>query len=200
MLAWLAFCTPEQQQRNRANHGRLSYASPVSRNDIILGLVALVLVVFSLTVAIVVPRRNPGFPGKSLRPFLLVAIALVGGTLATVEILGGEEGEGAEAAEVTEAAPPSGEPAPPPAAEPTGDAAAGKELFAANGCGSCHTLADAGASGTIGPNLDESKPAFDLVVERVTNGKPPMPAFGGTLSAEQIENVAAYVVQATSGS
>ena len=179
----------------------------MTRNEIILGIVALVLIVFSLTVSIVVPRRNPSFPGKSLRPFLFVAIALVGGTLATVEILGGEEEEEAEAAEVSEAAPPPGEPAPPPpgepapppAAEPAGDAAAGKELFVENGCGSCHTLVDAGSSGTIGPNLDDSKPAFDLVVERVTNGKGPMPAFGGTLSAEQIEDLAAYVVQATSG-
>jgi len=166
----------------------------VSRNEIILGLVALVLVVFSLVVSLVVPRRNPAFPDKGLRPFLLVAILLVAGMLATVEVVGGEEEEEAEAAEVGE--PPAAEPASP--AGPAGDPAAGKELFAANGCGSCHTLADAGASGTIGPVLDETKPSFDLVVERVTNGKAPMPAFAGTLSGEQIADVAAYVVQATS--
>ena len=185
----------------------------MSRNEIILGIVTLVLVVFSLVVSIVVPRRNPAFPGKGLRPFLLVAIALVAGMLATVEIVAGEEGEEAEAAEVSEppaAKPPAAEPAEPPAAAPpaakpappaaaAGDPAAGKELFAANGCGSCHTLADAGASGTIGPILDEAKPSYDLVVERVTNGKDPMPAFAGTLNDEQIANVAAYVVQATSG-
>jgi mono/diheme cytochrome c family protein len=34
-------------------------------------------------------------------------------------------------------------------------ASGGKELFTAN-CGSCHTLADAGTTGTIGPNLDEA--------------------------------------------
>ena len=33
----------------------------------------------------------------------------------------------------------------------------GSSIFAAN-CGSCHTLADAGTTGTVGPNLDESKP------------------------------------------
>ena len=43
--------------------------------------------------------------------------------------------------------------------------AAGKEVFAAN-CVSCHTLADAGATGTVGPNLDERKPSADHVVER----------------------------------
>ena len=40
-----------------------------------------------------------------------------------------------------------------------GDAAAGKDLYASKGCGSCHTLAAAGSSGAVGPNLDESKPA-----------------------------------------
>jgi mono/diheme cytochrome c family protein len=45
-----------------------------------------------------------------------------------------------------------------PALELEGDATAGKELFAANGCGSCHTLADAG-SGAVGPNR-RLKPGF----------------------------------------
>jgi cytochrome c oxidase subunit 2 len=39
--------------------------------------------------------------------------------------------------------------------------AAGKQVFAANGCSSCHTLADAGASGTVGPNLDKFLAARD---------------------------------------
>lgn len=37
-----------------------------------------------------------------------------------------------------------------------GGAAAGKQLFASQGCGSCHTFAAAGATGTIGPNLDKA--------------------------------------------
>jgi cytochrome c oxidase subunit II len=36
-----------------------------------------------------------------------------------------------------------------------GNTAAGKQVFAANGCSACHTLSDAGATGTIGPNLDK---------------------------------------------
>jgi mono/diheme cytochrome c family protein len=83
--------------------------------------------------------------------------------------------------------------------EAKGDAAAGKKVFASAGCASCHTLKDAGASGTVGPNLDEAKPPLDLVVDRVTNGKPPMPAFSGQLSPKQIADVSAYVVQATKG-
>ena len=36
-----------------------------------------------------------------------------------------------------------------------GDPDAGKQVYAANGCGSCHTFGPAGSSGTTGPNLDE---------------------------------------------
>ena len=37
-----------------------------------------------------------------------------------------------------------------------GDEARGKQLFVQAGCGGCHTLADAGTKGTIGPNLDDA--------------------------------------------
>ena len=71
--------------------------------------------------------------------------------------------------------------------------AQGKDVFAKSGCVSCHTLKDAGATGTVGPNLDQAKPSKDLVIERVTNGKPPMPAFKGQLSDQEIQAVAEYV-------
>ena len=75
-----------------------------------------------------------------------------------------------------------------------GDAAAGKEVFLGSaGCGSCHTFADAGTSGTIGPNLDEAQPTFELAVDRVTNGQGAMPSFSGTLTEQEIADVAAYV-------
>ena len=74
---------------------------------------------------------------------------------------------------------------------------AGKEVFlGASGCASCHTLADAGATGAIGPNLDAAMPPPELVVERVTNGMGGMPSFADTLSEEQIQDVAAYVSSA----
>ena len=79
-----------------------------------------------------------------------------------------------------------------------GDAAAGKSVFITN-CGTCHTLADAGTSGTVGPNLDDAQPDEALVVDRVTNGQGAMPPFKGTLSDQQIADVAAYVSQ-TAGS
>jgi len=86
-----------------------------------------------------------------------------------------------------------------PAEYANGDPAAGKQVFMANGCGACHTLADAGTSGTVGPNLDEAKPDAALVVDRVVNGKGAMPPFKGQLSTKEIADVAAYVVEATHG-
>jgi len=75
-----------------------------------------------------------------------------------------------------------------------GDPVAGKEVFlGASACGGCHTLADAGSSGAVGPNLDETQPSEELVVDRVTNGLGGMPAFSSTLSEQQIADVAAYI-------
>jgi mono/diheme cytochrome c family protein len=82
--------------------------------------------------------------------------------------------------------------------ESQGDTVAGKEIFLAN-CASCHTLADAGTTGTIGPNLDAASPSADKVVERVTNGQGVMPSFADSLSEQQIQDVAAYVSSAVEG-
>jgi mono/diheme cytochrome c family protein len=71
----------------------------------------------------------------------------------------------------------------------------GAAVFAEAGCGSCHTFEAAGATGTIGPNLDEAAPSTDLAIERVTEGMGAMPAFGDQLSPEQIRAVAEYVSQ-----
>ncbi|HEX5174658.1 MAG TPA: c-type cytochrome [Gaiellaceae bacterium] len=60
-------------------------------------------------------------------------------------------------------------------------------------CASCHTLADAGIKGTVGPNLDQLMPSMALVVHQVTNGGSGMPAFQGRLTAAQIQAVARYV-------
>ena len=77
-----------------------------------------------------------------------------------------------------------------------GDAEAGATIYAENGCGSCHTLADAGSTGNVGPNLDESSVDFAAAVEQIANGGGGMQAYSGTLSEEQIADVAAYVVTA----
>jgi mono/diheme cytochrome c family protein len=86
-----------------------------------------------------------------------------------------------------------------PAFKLTGDPVAGKALFLKSGCTGCHTLADAKATGTVGPNLDQAKPDFRKATARVTLGKGAMPSFKGQLSDQQIADVAAYVVKATGG-
>jgi mono/diheme cytochrome c family protein len=70
--------------------------------------------------------------------------------------------------------------------------AEGKTVFTQN-CKGCHTLKDAGATGSVGPNLDDLKAPKATVVRQVNNGGGPMPAFKGKLSDAQIDAVATYV-------
>jgi cbb3-type cytochrome c oxidase subunit III len=79
-----------------------------------------------------------------------------------------------------------------PAASPGSTGTSGSAIFKSN-CGSCHTLAAAGTSGTVGPDLDQLKPSMAIVVHQVTNGGAIMPAFKGKLSPAQIQAVAKYV-------
>ena len=80
-----------------------------------------------------------------------------------------------------------------------GDPVAGKKVFMTAGCTGCHTLKDAGATGTVGPNLDQVKPSYRRATARVTLCKNAMPSFKGQLTPQQIADVAAYVVTATGG-
>ena len=98
-----------------------------------------------------------------------------------------------------------------------GNAAAGKAVFAANGCASCHTFKPAGANGTIGPDLD-SAPAQDakadnnmalaaFVKESIINpdayiakgfSKGLMPTnFGTKLSSSQLNDLVAFILSGT---
>jgi mono/diheme cytochrome c family protein len=89
------------------------------------------------------------------------------------------------------------------------DATAGKQLFSTN-CGGCHTLADAGTTGTIGPNLDDAFRAartqtggsfqestiFDVTLDQMKLAASPMPRFDTgpqKLSEEELKNIAGYV-------
>jgi cytochrome c553 len=58
-------------------------------------------------------------------------------------------------------------------------------------CGGCHTLADAGTHGTVGPNLDQLKPSEQIVAKQIENGGAVMPA--GLLKGQDLKDVAAYV-------
>ena len=60
-------------------------------------------------------------------------------------------------------------------------------------CSTCHTLADAGSSGDIGPNLNEIRPDKMRVINTVTNGIGVMPPYEDQLTLEEIEAVAHYV-------
>ena len=187
---------------------------------IVLVLAAGIFIVFAIASSFVLPRRNPDYPGNRLGAFiaftLVLFVALIGAMVVFAgeseeEEAGGEAESTQPAGSATETTGTETEPTETAATTETGggetgaetpaggegDAAAGEEVFAANGCGSCHTLEEAGASGSIGPNLDESQPSFELAVDRVTNGAGAMPAFGDSLSEEQIRDVAAYVVEST---
>ena len=72
-------------------------------------------------------------------------------------------------------------------------AAGGKQIFTQS-CGTCHTLADAGTSGSVGPVLDELKPDKARVENAIKNGgagSGAMPA--GIVSGQEAEAVATYV-------
>lgn len=76
----------------------------------------------------------------------------------------------------------------------------GREVFmegATPTCAVCHVLQDAGATGEIGPSLDELKPDEQRVARAVKHGVGAMPAFDEALSEEQIAAVSRYVAEAT---
>lgn len=78
----------------------------------------------------------------------------------------------------------------------------GKAIFmtkAVPACAVCHTLKDAGATGAIGPNLDDLKPSYEHVKEMVLGGAGTMPSFAETLDADAIDAVATYVSHITGG-
>ena len=101
-----------------------------------------------------------------------------------------------------------------------GDAAAGKAVFAANGCGSCHTFKAAGSTGSVGPDLDTA-PAADAKADNnmdltafiqesivkpdayIAKGysKGIMPtSFGSSLSSKQLNDLVAFIVSGTAKS
>jgi mono/diheme cytochrome c family protein len=129
----------------------------------------------------------------------LVVAGCGGGSSSSSEATTTEEAEpetgGGAAEEEPEAEEPAEEEAETGGAEAGGESAAvaaGKTVFTAN-CGTCHTLKEAGTSGTVGPNLDELEPDLATVEGQVESGGGGMPAFKGQLSAEEITDVATYV-------
>jgi len=168
-------------------------------NKIGLAVVGGAFIVFSLVSALVLPARYPNFPGRHLGWYVAAGILFFVAMISAVLVFGVEKKEAEPAAAVTTAAattnPGATTTAPPAAAQ--GDPAAGKAVFASAGCKACHTLKAAGATGTVGPNLDQLKPPYDKIVHQVEVGGGPMPAFKGTLTAKQIQDVSAFVFAST---
>jgi mono/diheme cytochrome c family protein len=171
--------------------------------------VAALFVTFALVSSLVLPRRNPDFPGKHLNLFIVVCVLLFLAMVGAVLIFGREPKEASAetspsatttTAPVTTTAPATTSTAPTTTtggSATQGDPTAGKAVFASAGCGGCHTLKAAGASGAVGPNLDSLKPEYDTVVHQVENGGGVMPAFKDQLSQKQIDDVAAFVYAST---
>ena len=73
----------------------------------------------------------------------------------------------------------------------------GKTLFTAGAkpiaCAVCHTLADAGSAGAIGPNLDELQPSKEQILKVMQEGMGAMPSFAESLTDEERDAIATYV-------
>jgi mono/diheme cytochrome c family protein len=115
-----------------------------------------------------------------------------GGTSpAMTETAGGEETETSET-ETTET-----ETAETEAAETEteggGGGAEGASIFASAGCANCHNLDEANATGSVGPDLDETGLDREGIEETIRNGRGAMPAFEGSLDDQQIEAVSDFV-------
>jgi cytochrome c6 len=167
-----------------------------------LALVAALFIAFALLSSFVLPRRNPNFPGDRLGLFVAVTVAFFVAMVGAMFFLAHEAEEEAhpeEAAETVGVADEEDLPAGGGAEGEEGDPEAGAQVFAAEGCGGCHTLEAAGATGEIAPSLDETQPSFQEAVEVITNGRGAMPAFGDQLSPEEIRDVSAFVVEASRG-
>jgi mono/diheme cytochrome c family protein len=89
----------------------------------------------------------------------------------------------------------------------TGSAAAGKAVFADNGCGSCHTYKAASATGTVGPNLDDALKGKNAdfihasIVDpnaEIAKGFSPNimpPNYGTQLTSKQLADLVAFLQQ-----
>jgi cbb3-type cytochrome c oxidase subunit III len=126
--------------------------------------------------------RQQGYKQVTIQQVVRQQISLAGGKM-PADLVTGADADDVSAFVASTAGVPGAGGGPP---------TSGKDIFTAN-CGSCHTLAAAGTNGTVGPNLDDLKPALDRAVRQVTNGGTIMPAFKGKLTPAQIMAVAKFV-------
>jgi mono/diheme cytochrome c family protein len=180
-----------------------------------LALIAGAFVAFALLSALIIPRRWPQYPGRGLGWFIAGTLVLFVATLGAVEVFAKEEPEEhaasgettTETGGTTTEQTTTGEAQPPPPAAAAGDPTAGKAVFAAQGCGGCHTFSAAGTNGSVGPDLDEALQGKDAEFVResivdpnneITSGYAPniMPSdFGQKLSQKQLDDLVAFLLQ-----
>jgi len=80
------------------------------------------------------------------------------------------------------------------ASGPAAGSAEGK-VFTTN-CGSCHTLAATGSTGTAGPDLDKALTLDEAGIEtQIAKGKGAMPGFEGQLKPDEISALAKFVAE-----
>jgi mono/diheme cytochrome c family protein len=146
---------------------------------------------------------------------VLVSALLVVGMLTAVAVLGESHhfaSEGGESGGVTNQPPTATTTPTETGQQPAGDPAAGKEIFTTTAqptCATCHTLKEAGATQTIGPNLDEVLKGKDaaFIHESIVDPKAEIaPGFqpglmpqtdGEQLDEKQLADLVAFLVQAT---
>lgn len=122
-------------------------------------------------------RRRTGATGLALSAAAMVAIGMIASPLLAQQ-------------------PAAPAPAQAPTADDKVDTARidhGRDIFTSWGCTSCHSLADAGSHGDVGPHLDGSNLTEAFITSRVTNGQGAMPAFGGQLTDKEIADLAYYI-------
>ena len=174
-----------------------------------IALAAAAFIGFALASSFYLPRRDPNFPGRRLRLFVVVAVLFFAGMLTAMILLAKEEPEGeahgvpatdtvATGTSATRGGPgetETGAGGEDGEGEGQGDPEAGRALYDEQGCGGCHVFEAAGSSGQVGPNLDESDVSFDEAVQQIANGGGGMPAFGDQLDEQQIRDLAAFVTE-----
>lgn len=180
-----------------------------------LGITGAVFIAFALLSALVIPRSRPNFPGRrGLVPFILVTVILTIAMLGAVEVFAKEEHPAAEGGQETTETETTGTTetettqtettGTTTAEQPAGNAQAGRAVFVSQGCGSCHTFAPAGATGTVGPNLGEVLAGKDaaFIHESIVDPNAEiasgfsagiMPQNYGQLSQQQLDDLVAFL-------
>lgn len=173
-------------------------------------------IAFALVSSFVLPRRMPNFPGgRGVWPYVGVVVCFFAAMMAVIVFVGREKSEAKAESSAPPASTPSGRPQPPPPSL-KGNPAAGKAVFEANTCASCHTFKPANATGKVGPDLDKlaadaAKANRGSVVQYTTEsivkpnayvvpGFPPgvMPQnFATKLSKQQLADLVAFLTSSS---